>query len=272
MTSVPAAATQARRLRSERARPSCPCAWPPAIAGNGAGLVINRCLADRHAWAGLRLLPSGRSNPRSPRLISERSVGRPMVKLNPFPEEGELVVGTVREVQNFGAFVTLEEYPGKEGFVHIREVAPGWVKRIRDYVREKQRVVCKVMGVDAKKGHVDLSIKATNDHQKRETIQAWKNEQKADKFLEMLAEREKTTAPQLLDLYGRNLIESFGSLYAAFQQAAEYGKEAFDQEGLKGPWVDGFIAFSKENIQQQFVDIAGYVDVQSTAPDGLKHI
>src|SRR5688572_32691078 len=81
-----------------------------------------------------------------------------VAKLNPFPEEGELVVGTVREVQNFGAFVTLEEYTGKEGFCHIREVAPGWVKRIRDYVREQQRVVCKVLGVDEKKGHVDLSI------------------------------------------------------------------------------------------------------------------
>jgi translation initiation factor 2 subunit 1 len=175
-------------------------------------------------------------------------------------------------VQNFGAFVTLEEYAGKEGFCHIREVAPGWVKRIRDYVREQQRVVCKVQGVDQKKGHVDLSIKAVNDHQKRETIQHWKNEQKADKFLEMLAAREKTTTDKLLGAYGRKLIETFGSLYGAFQEAAEYGKDAFDQEGLKGAWVDGFVAFAKENIQQQFVDIAGYVDVESHAPDGIKHV
>ena len=195
-----------------------------------------------------------------------------MAKLRPFPEEGELVVGTVREVQNFGAFVTLEEYPGKEGFVHIREVAPGWVKRIRDYVREQQRVVCKVQGVDERKGHVDLSIKATNEHQKRETIQAWKNEQKADKFIEILAERRKTTVPKLMEEFGRTCIETFGSLYAAFQEAAEYGEEAFAQEGVKGPWVKDFVAFAKENIQQTFVDIAGFVDVQSAAPDGVKHV
>src|ERR1051326_5459861 len=171
-----------------------------------------------------------------------------MAKLNPFPEEGELVVGTVREVQNFGAFVTLEEYPGKEGFCHIREVAPGWVKRIRDYVREQQRVVCKVQGVDTKKGHVDLSIKAVNDHQKRETIQAWKNEQKADKFLEILAEREKTAVPKIMETYGRKLIEVFGTMFQAFQEAAEYGAEAFAQEGLTGPWVAPFVAFAQENI------------------------
>lgn len=195
-----------------------------------------------------------------------------MAKLNPFPEEGELVVGTVREVQNFGAFVTLEEYPGKEGFVHIREVAPGWVKRIRDYVREQARVVCKVLGVDAKKGHIDLSLKAVNDHQRRETIQAWKNEQKADNYLKMMAEAQKVTAADLMAQFGGKLVETFGSLYSAFEQAAEYGQEAFDQEGLKGPWVDAFIAFAKDNIQASFVEITGFVDVASPAPDGVKHV
>jgi len=195
-----------------------------------------------------------------------------VVKLNPFPEEGELVVGTVREVQNFGAFVTLEEYKGKEGFCHIREVAPGWVKRIRDYVREQQRVVCKVMGVDSKKGHVDLSIKAVNDHQKRETIQAWKNEQKADKFLEILAEREASTVEKVMAAYGRKLIETFGTMFQAFQEAAEYGEKVFADEGITGAWIPGFVAFAKENIQAQFVDIAGYVDIQSAMPDGVKHV
>ena len=195
-----------------------------------------------------------------------------MAKLNPFPEEGELVVGTVREVQNFGAMITLEEYAGKEGFVHIREVAPGWVKRIRDYVREQQRVVCKVLGVDSRKGHVDLSIKAVNDHQKRETIQSWKNEQKADKFMEILAERRKTTVAALNDEFGRKVIEVFGSLYQAFQEAADVGKEVFEQEGLSGPWIDGFVEFAKENIQAQFVDISGYVDVAHHGADGVKHV
>ncbi len=195
-----------------------------------------------------------------------------MAKLNPFPEDGELVVGTVREVQNFGAFVTLEEYPGKEGFVHIREVAPGWVKRIRDYVREQARVVCKVLAVDTKKGHIDLSLKAVNDHQRRETIQAWKNEQKADNYLKMMAERQKTTAEALMAQFGGKVVETFGSLYGGFQQAAEYGQEAFDQESLAGPWVQPFIDFAKENIQASFVEITGFVDVRSPAPDGVKHV
>ena len=44
------------------------------------------------------------------------------------PEEGELVVGTVTSIRNFGAFVTLDEYNKREAFIHLSEVATGWVK------------------------------------------------------------------------------------------------------------------------------------------------
>src|SRR5207302_7807512 len=80
-----------------------------------------------------------------------------------WPDEGELVVCTVANVKNFGAFVTLDEYESKEGFIHIAEVSSGWIKYIRDYVREGQKVVCKVLKVDQEKGHIDLSLKAVKD-------------------------------------------------------------------------------------------------------------
>ncbi|MGB0652027.1 MAG: translation initiation factor IF-2 subunit alpha [Thermoplasmatota archaeon] len=192
-----------------------------------------------------------------------------MAKTREFPEEGELVVGTVREVQNFGAFIVLEEYPGKEGFCHIREVAAGWVKRIRDFVRERQRVVCKVHGVNESKGHIDLSLKAVNDHQRRETIQAWKNEQKADKFFELLAERNETTVEALMEAYGNQLITTFGSLYTAFEEAAEYGQEVFDEEKIEGDWIPAFIEFAKENIAATFVEINGFLEATTRDPDGV---
>ena len=114
-----------------------------------------------------------------------------MPRVSEFPEEGELVVCTVQSVKNFGAFVTLDEYGNKEGFVHVRDVATGWVKYIRDYIREGQKVVCKVLGVDQSKGHIDLSLKSVNEHQRREKIQQWKNETKAEKLLASLAKRLK---------------------------------------------------------------------------------
>jgi len=105
-----------------------------------------------------------------------------MARVNEFPDEGELVVCTVQSVKNFGAFVTLDEYGGKEGFIHVRDVATGWVKYIRDYIREGQKVVCKVLQVDPSRGHIDLSLKDVNEHQRREKIREWKNEAKAEKL------------------------------------------------------------------------------------------
>ena len=88
-----------------------------------------------------------------------------------YPEVGEFVIVTVKTVKPYGAFVTLDEYDNKEGFIHIGEIAAGWIKYIRDYVREGQKLVCKVLRVDPGRGHIDLSLKRVNEHQRREKIQ-----------------------------------------------------------------------------------------------------
>ena len=46
------------------------------------------------------------------------------------PEEGELVVVTVKSVKQNGVYVDFDEFPGIEGFIFIGEVASGWVKNI----------------------------------------------------------------------------------------------------------------------------------------------
>lgn len=194
-----------------------------------------------------------------------------MVKSNPFPEEGELVVGTVKEVKGFGAFVNLDEYPGKEGFIHIAEVAAGWVKYVRDHVRENQKIVAKVLSVDTNRGHVDLSLKRVNEHQRRETISAWKNEQKAEKLLEILGERISKKPEDLLKEFGIKLVDTYGSLYAAFEVAA-VEEETLESDGFTGEWVAPFVALAQENIQVPFVYVKGFVDLQSFNPDGVKDL
>ncbi len=186
------------------------------------------------------------------------------------PERGELVVCTVAKAKGFGAFVDLEEYPGIKGFIHIKEVAPGWVKNIRDYVREGQRIVCKVMEVDPSKGYVDLSLKRVNEHQKREKIQQWKNEQKAHKLLEMVGERLGMSYDDCMSQFGNELIEKFGNLYDAFEEAIRK-RDDFKEE-FKGDWVEKFIEVAEENITIPYVEIKGYLEMSCFGPYGIKHI
>ncbi|AIZ56949.1 translation initiation factor 2 subunit alpha [Candidatus Methanoplasma termitum] len=193
-----------------------------------------------------------------------------MSRTKGFPENGELVVCTVTSVKNFGAFVTLDEYDGKEGFVHVRDVATGWVKYIRDFIREGQKIVCKVLGVDSSKGHIDLSLKSVNDHQKREKIQQWKNENKAEKLVEIIAERMGVPVDEAYGMFGEELTEAYDTLYEAFESAVAYPKEFMEE--FSGEWIEKFMDVAKENVTPPFVEIDSVLEMTSSAPNGIDHI
>lgn len=64
--------------------------------------------------------------------------------------------GTVTGITNFGAFIELPN--GKTGLVHISEVADTFVEDVRQFLKERDRVQVKVLGLN-EKGKYDLSIK-----------------------------------------------------------------------------------------------------------------
>ena len=71
-------------------------------------------------------------------------------------EVGSVVEGVVTGITNFGAFVELPE--GKNGLVHISEVADVYVKDVHDFLKEKEKVKVKVLSIDDR-GKIGLSIK-----------------------------------------------------------------------------------------------------------------
>jgi translation initiation factor 2 subunit 1 len=187
-----------------------------------------------------------------------------------WPNQGELVVCTVTKVVDFGAFVSLDEYDNKEGLIHISEVASGWVKYIRDHVREGQKIVCKVLDVNPKRGHIDLSFKDVNDHQRRETIQLWKNDQKAKKWLQFAADKINMQPEDVQDL--EDLIrDEYGNLYAIFEEAvAGDGVAGMVKAGIPQNVADAISQIAHENVKVPSVDIAGYIDLLCPAPNGVE--
>lgn len=185
-----------------------------------------------------------------------------------WPETGDLVVCTVTQVVDFGAFVALDEYAGKQGLIHISEVASGWIKYIRDHVREGQKIVCKVLNVDRSRHHIDLSLKDVNEHQRREKIQEWKADQKAWKWLQMAYEGRPDDLKRVSDA----LMETYNSLYLAFEETAIIGAEALANASLPEDDVNIIEKLAKENVKIPSVEISGYVDLTSPAPDGIEVI
>ncbi|GAB6102483.1 translation initiation factor IF-2 subunit alpha [Thermococcus atlanticus] len=146
-------------------------------------------------------------------------------KAREYPEEGEFVVATVKNIHPYGAFLTLDEYPGKEGFMHISEVASTWVKNIRDYIKEGQKIVAKVIRVDPSRGHIDLSLKRVNQQQRKAKLQEFKRAQKAENLLKMAAEKIGKNFETAWREVWVPLEEEYGEVYAAFEDAAQNGIE-----------------------------------------------
>ncbi|HEY9724473.1 MAG TPA: polyribonucleotide nucleotidyltransferase, partial [Oscillatoriaceae cyanobacterium] len=71
-------------------------------------------------------------------------------------EVGTLYLGKVVRILNFGAFVEL--FPGKDGLVHISQLAPERVARVEDVVNVGDEVVVKVTEIDPQ-GRINLTRK-----------------------------------------------------------------------------------------------------------------
>jgi translation initiation factor 2 subunit 1 len=186
------------------------------------------------------------------------------------PEDGDYIIGRVTEVKDFGATLELLEYTDQKAFVHISEVASGWVKYIRDFIREGQMVVAKVTKVKKGSKIIDASVRQVSGHRKKEKIREWKNEQRASKLLELVANNIKMDYDKLREDVRNDLVNSYGSLYVAFEESVINGDDF--KKSWKGSWVPEFIKVGIENVTPPYVTIGGMLSLVSEKEDGVEGI
>ncbi len=75
-------------------------------------------------------------------------------------EVGAVYTGKIARIVDFGAFVTI--LPGKDGLVHISQIANERIENVSDVLEEGQEVQVKVLDVDAR-GRIKLSMKALQE-------------------------------------------------------------------------------------------------------------
>ncbi len=78
-------------------------------------------------------------------------------------EIGKLYKGVVSKIVDFGAFVTI--LPGKDGLVHISQIAQERVENVTDFLKEKQEIVVRVLKIDDR-GKISLTMKDITDEDK----------------------------------------------------------------------------------------------------------
>jgi len=185
-----------------------------------------------------------------------------------FPEEDELVLCTVNNIQYHSVFVRLDEYGGKTGLIHISEISPGRIRNIRDFVTEGKKVVCKVLRVNMERGHIDLSLRRVNDNQKRIKINETKQEQKSEKIVEFVAKSLN------LDLKGfyKDIIEKiskkYPSLYPFFEDLSG-GKVSLEEFGVEKGIAKKLEEAVKQRIKEAEVEIGGNLKLISYSSNGI---
>jgi translation initiation factor 2 subunit 1 len=182
-----------------------------------------------------------------------------------WPQESELVVCTVQNVKDFVAFVSLDEYGGRQGLIPISEIATGWIKYIRDHIREGQKIVCKVLHVDRSRGHIDLSLKDVNEHQRREKIREWKNESKARKWIGFVAKAAGEPAEEIEN----SILKKYGVLYPVFEDIVIDSEGALKKLTLSERAAAALLQVAQENVKIPRVEVTGNLILTSTLSDGI---
>jgi translation initiation factor 2 subunit 1 len=187
-----------------------------------------------------------------------------------WPEVGDLVIATIETVTDYGAYAKLDEYE-KRGLLHVSEISSSWIRNIRDFVREGQKVVLKVLRVDLDKGHIDLSLRRVTKRERIEKVLLWKKERKAEALLRGVAEKMALPADEVYEKAGRIIEDKYG-LYDGFEKAAIEGFEALTDIDVPEDFAKVFAEVAQERIRPKLVKVRGVLEIRCMKPNGVKII
>ena len=185
-----------------------------------------------------------------------------------FPEEDDIVLCTVTAVHGHSVFAKLDEY-GKSGMIHISEVSPGRIRNIRDFVVEGKKIICKVLRIDKKKGHIDLSLRRVNEGQKKKKTNEIKQEQKAEKIIEGVAKKFNKEVKSLYREVSSKIFEKYEYVHECFNDIV-IGKTNLEKLSVDKGIADELTKAVREKIKPPEVEIKGVLKLKSYEPDGIE--
>ncbi len=187
------------------------------------------------------------------------------------PSEGECVFCTVTKVQYHSVFASLDEYERKSGMIHISEISPGRIRNINDYVKEGKVVICKILRINKERGHIDLSLRRVNESQRRAKVEERKQQIIAENIVQSYAQLHKLDVKRTYLDISKLLLESYSTLYAAFEDVVE-NDVSLAGNGLDKTLAQELEGIIRERIKPKQVSIVATLSLESYESNGVEII
>ena len=184
------------------------------------------------------------------------------------PEQGEIILATVTKVMDHGAYVTLDEYDDIQGFLHISEIAPGWIRSVSRFVKDGEKKVLLVKKVKA--DDIDLSLKQVSKDQKKQKLKDVKKYEKGKTLLENLQEKINLTDEEIEKLEDK-MYTQFDSVYDGFMEIARNGISVITDLKLTKK-ITTAIEEICSKIKLPSVEIRGIMEITNNKPNGVEII
>ena len=186
------------------------------------------------------------------------------------PEIGEIVIATITKISDHGAYVTLDEYNKIQGFLHVSEIAPGWVRKVNKYVREGEKKVLLVKTVERNRKEIDLSLKQISKDQRKKKLLDVKRFEKEQGILKNIQEKAKLTTKQIEELEEK-ILSKFSSVYDGMLNIAIKGIDEIND--LKFPKnVLVIIEDICSKMKLPSVELRGVLEISNNQSNGVELI
>jgi len=181
------------------------------------------------------------------------------------PYRGELVICKITKIHPNSAFAELIEYD-VTGMIHVSEVALKWVRDIREFLKENQYVVCRVMRIEG--DSISLSVKRVRREDSDRKLSEFKRETKAEKMLELVGKKMKKSLDETYEEVGYKLQDEFGSLVKAFEFAVK-DPALLKSKGIPNKWVDVIVEIAKKSYSEKTYEVKAKLNIVCYQSDGV---
>jgi len=185
------------------------------------------------------------------------------------PNEGDLVICTVKKILPHAAFVSLDEYIGMEAMLHISEISSKWIRNIKEVITEGKKIVCKILAVNQIKRLIDVSLKRVTNSEKTRKLNEETTQIKMEKLIEVIAKKFNETPESAFKTVGQELINVFGSLYEFYDAIKAEGITVLDETKTNDKWKTELKNQISEQLKAQRVKTSKQIDLKSFASDGI---